>query len=219
MGKTEAIVDTCFLQKLSSEGKSIDNVKRVLAELEYLPVVHPYIYEYELSLYSYYENLVKEGYLRVVEYSEFQKDAYDKQTYEDYYNVLYEDMRLALVAIGGPKQIKKLCLRNGQTIYDTHNQGSSMGDVHMILMAAYLQMPIILTEDSDIELLRNIAKRKIQLGQYSLQIYNGVQLIKEIAKKEDSSIDKRTLETILKAMGERGHVSEMKTIWNEIHTE
>ena len=45
MEKTEVIVDTCFLQKLSSEGKVIDNIKRVLAELEYIPVVHPYIYE------------------------------------------------------------------------------------------------------------------------------------------------------------------------------
>ena len=49
MRKTEVIVDTCFLQKLSSEGKAIDNVKRILAELEYIPVVHPYIYEHELS--------------------------------------------------------------------------------------------------------------------------------------------------------------------------
>ncbi len=219
MGKTEVIVDTCFLQKLSSEGKSIDNVKKVLAELEYIPVVHPYIYEHELSLYSYYKTLVNEGYMRVIKYGEFQKDAFDKQTYEAYYDVLYEDMRLALEAIGGPKQINKLCLRNGQTIYDTHNQGSSMGDVHMILMAAYLKMPILLTEDSDIELLKDIAKRKMQLGQYSLQILNGVQLIEEIAKKEDSSIDKKELETILKAMGERGHVSEMKTIWNKNHAE
>lgn len=54
MRKTEVIVDTCFLQKLSSEGKAIDNIKRVLTELEYVPVAHPYIYEYELSLHSYF---------------------------------------------------------------------------------------------------------------------------------------------------------------------
>ncbi len=28
MRKTEVIVDTCFLQKLSSEGKAIDNIKK-----------------------------------------------------------------------------------------------------------------------------------------------------------------------------------------------
>ncbi len=28
MRRTEVIVDTCFLQKLSSEGKAIDNIKK-----------------------------------------------------------------------------------------------------------------------------------------------------------------------------------------------
>lgn len=218
MGKTEVIVDTCFLQKLSSEGKAIDNIKKVLAELEYIPVVHPYIYEHELSLHSYFVRLVTEGYMRVIQYNEFQKDATDKQSYEAYYDVLYEEMRLTLKALNSPKQLEKLCLHKGQTIYNTHRQGSSMGDVHMILMASYLQMPILLTEDSDIEMLRDIAKRRMRLGQYSLQILNGVQLIEEIAKKQDSSITVKEMEAILKAMRERGVVSSIKTVWRDNHT-
>lgn len=218
MGKTEVIVDTCFLQKLSSEGKRIDNIKKVLAELKYIPVVHPYIFEHELSLHSYFIRLVKEGYIRVIQYNEFQKDASDQQSYEAYYEILYEDMRLALEALGGPKQIEKLSLHKGQTIYNVHKQGSSMGDVHMILMASYLQMPIILTEDSDIELLRDIAKKRMRLGQYSLQIFNAVQLIKKIALMQDSSITVKDIEAILKGMRERGVVSDIKAIWREKHS-
>lgn len=69
-------------------------------------------------------------------------------------------MRLPLEAeaMNSPKQVEKLCLHKGQTIYNTHKQGSSIGDVHMILMAFYLQMPILLTEDPDIEMLRDIQK-------------------------------------------------------------
>lgn len=220
MRKTEVIVDTCFLQKLSSEGKAIDNVKRILTELEYIPVVHPYIYEHELSLYSYFVRLVEEKYIRVISYNEFQKDTADKQTYEDYYDVLYEEMILTLEAMNSPKQIEKLCLHKhkGQTIYNTHKQGSSMGDVHMILMASYLQMPILLTEDSDIEMLRDIAKRRMRLGQYSLQILNGIQLIEEIAKKQDASISIKEIESILKAMKKRDAISSIKRVWRENHT-
>ena len=219
MRKTEVIVDTYFLQKLSSEGKAIDNVKRILAEFEYIPVVHPYIYEHELSLYSYFVRLVEEKYIRVISYNEFQKDTADKQTYEDYYDVLYEEMRLTLEAMNSPKKIEKLCLHKhkGQTIYNTHKQGSSMGDVHMILMASYLQMPILLTEDSDIEMLRDIAKRRMRLGQYSLQILNGIQLIEEIAKKQDASISIKEIESILKAMKKRDAISSIKRIWRENH--
>lgn len=87
----------------------------------------------------------------------------------------------------------------------------------MILMASYLQMPILLTEDSDIEMLRDIAKRRMQLGEYSLQILNGVQLIEEIAKKQDSSITVKEIEAILKAMRERNAVSGIKAVWRENH--
>ncbi len=218
MRKTEVIVDTCFLQKLSSEGKAIDNIKKVLTEFEYIPVAHPYIYEHELSLHSYFVRLVEEKYIRVIPYNEFQKDAVDKQSYEAYYGVLYEDMRLALAAMNSPKQVEKLCLHKGQTIYNTHKQGSSMGDVHMILMASYLQMPILLTEDSDIEMLRDIAKRRMRLGQYSLQILNGVQLIEEIAKKKNTTISVKEIEAILKAMRKRDAISTIKAVWRENHT-
>lgn len=188
-----------------------------MAELGYIPVVHPYIYEHELSLHSYFVRLVEEDYIRVIQYKEFQKDEIDKQSYEAYYEVLYEEMRLTLEAMNSPKQVEKLCLHKGKTIYNTHKQGSSMGDVHMILMASYLQMPILLTEDSDIEMLRDIAKRRMRLGHYSLQILNGVQLIEDIARKQDSSLSVKDIESILKAMRERDAVSRIKKIWKENH--
>lgn len=78
-------------------------------------------------------------------------------------------------------------------------------------------MPILLTEDSDIELLRDIVKRRMSLGQYSLKILNCVESIEEIAKKRDSSITMKELEGILKAIGERKEVSKIKEIWRENH--
>lgn len=217
MEKIEAIVDTCFLQKLSSEGKNADNIKSVLAELNYKPVAHPYICRHELELNSYSKLLVDSGYIRKIEYSEFIGDSFSKQLYEDYFINIYEEMRLLLEAKGGPKQLEKLKLHSIQDIYDTHKQGSSMGDVHMILMAAFLRMPLILTEDSDIALLRSIATRKMSLGTYKLEIVNAVDLIMEIARKADSSLSKKDLERILNEMKEREHRSEMKTIWNNNH--
>ncbi len=88
----------------------------------------------------------------------------------------------------------------------------------MILMASFLQMPVLLTEDSDIEMLRDIAKRRMRLGQYSLQILNGVQLIEEIAKKQNTSISVKEIESILKAMRKRDVISSIKAVWRENHT-
>ena len=75
MEKTEAIVDTCFLEKLSAGGKKTDNIKAILEELDFKPVAHPYICEHELSVNYYSEELLKTGYIKKIEYSEFLKDA------------------------------------------------------------------------------------------------------------------------------------------------
>lgn len=217
MEKTEAIVDTCFLEKLSAGGKKTDNIKAILEELDFKPVAHPYICEHELSVNYYSEELLKTGYIKKIEYSEFLKDAYDEQLYENYFLLLHEDMRSYLEAKGGIKQIEKLRIHPGHTIYDTHYQGSSMADVHMILMAAFMRLPVILTEDSDIALLSTLANKRLSLGTYNLVIYDAWDLVKQIAERPDSKVSKKDLIQILNDMGERDKRSEMKTIWNNNH--
>lgn len=44
MNKPEALVDTCFLHKFSKEGKNIELIKEILQNLDFQPVMHPYIY-------------------------------------------------------------------------------------------------------------------------------------------------------------------------------
>ena len=65
MNKKEAIVDTCFFNKLSDNGKNIETFKKVLEDLDYKPVVHPYVSVNELSMFSYFNNLVKEGFVNI----------------------------------------------------------------------------------------------------------------------------------------------------------
>ena len=88
-----------------------------------------------------------------------------------------------------------------------------------MLMASFLHMPLILTEDSDIELLRSIARRRMSFGTYTLQIFNALDLLKQVAEKADSSISKNELLQILNEIKERTHRSEIKTIWNEHHSQ
>lgn len=218
MEKREVIVDTCFLHKLSSEGESPENIKRILRELDFVPVAHPYIVEHELKIHSYLKEMLEEQYIREISYEEFLGDEYVTISYESYFEMLYEDLRILLEASNSVKKIPKLCLRGQQTIYNTHMSGSSMGDVHMILMAAFMQLPIVLTEDSDIAILRDIAHRRMSLGGYSLHIYNGVDLVKQIAQRTECSITKKELEKILDQMGERRSRTDVRQVWNASHT-
>lgn len=218
MSKKEAIVDTCFFNKLSNNGKNIEAFKKVLVDLEYKPVVHPYIAEKELDVFPHFNKLVEEGFIRKAEYSEFIEDEDDAELYEQYFPELYEEMREYLEIKGSKKRIEKLAIPKGQTIYTYRRAGMSLGDVHMILMAFFMRLPIILSEDGDIEFLRSVAKRKISSNSYNLDIYNVVDLIMMIAQKEDTTFSKKELEKVVLEVKERARLSEVKQAWNETHS-
>lgn len=218
MSKKEAIVDTCFFNKLSNGGKNSEILKKVLMDLDYKPVVHPYIAEKELDMFPLFNELVEEGFIRKAEYSEFIEDEYDKELYEQYFCELYEEMREYLKIKVAKKQIEKLDIPNGQTIYTYRRAGMSLGDVHIILMAFFMKLPIILSEDGDIEFLRSIAERKISSDSYKLDIYNVMDLIIMIAEKEDTTFSKKELKKVVLEVKERTRLSEVKQAWNKTHS-
>lgn len=218
MSKKEAIVDTCFFNKLSNNGKNIEAFKKVLVDLKYKPVVHPYIAEKELDVFPHFNKLIEEGFIRKAEYSEFIEDEDDAELYEQYFPELYEEMREYLEIKGSKKRIEKLAIPTGQTIYTYRRAGMSLGDVHMILMAFFMRLPIILSEDGDIEFLRSVAKRKISSNSYNLDIYNVMDLIMMIAQKEDTTFSKKELEKVVLEVKERARLSEVKQAWNETHS-
>lgn len=78
---------------LSNNGKNIEAFKKVLVDLEYEPVVHPYIAEKELDVFPQFNKLIEEGFIRKAEYSEFIEDEDDAELYEQYFPELYEEMR------------------------------------------------------------------------------------------------------------------------------
>ena len=203
---------------MSNDGKNIEAFKKVLVDLDYKPVVHPYIAEKELDVFPHFNKLVEEGFIRKAEYSEFIEDEDDAELYEQYFPELYEEMREYLEIKGSKKQIEKLVIPKGQTIYTYRRAGMSLGDVHMILMAFFMRLPIILSEDGDIEFLRSVAKRKISSDSYNLDIYNVMDLIMMIAKKEDTTFSKKELEKVVLEVKERARLSEVKQVWNETHS-
>ena len=204
MENTKAIVDTCFLLKLAPEESNIANLKKIIDCLGFQPVAHPYVVEHELQLLSYLMKLVNDGFIRKIEYPEFIRDADDCLLYESRFRMLHEEMRLRLDAKNGAKKIEKLYIPEGQTIFNTHKKGNSMADVHMILMAAELRLPVILTEDSDISLLKGIATEKTMFDGFSVTVYDGLELLTQIAdlpKTDAFDLTRKELKQSLRIIG------------------
>lgn len=149
---------------------------------------------------------------------EFIDDEDDAELYEQYFPELYEEMREYLEIKGSQKQIEKLAIPKGQTIYTYRRAGMSLGDVHMILMAFFMRLPIILSEDGDIEFLRSVAKRKISSDSYDLEIYNVMDLIMMIAQKEDTTFSKKELKKVVLNVKERANLAEVNEAWDKSHS-
>lgn len=217
MKKREVLIDTVFLGKLSNDGKNIETFKKIMSDLEYSPVVHPYIANNELDMYPYFNKLVDEGVVRVAEYSEFLNDEEDEKIYQLYFLDIHNRMREYLESAGGKKQLEELILPKNQTVFSYRKASMSLGDVHIILMAFFMKLPIILTNDSDIALLQTITKSVMSSDAYSLGIYSAIDVLIMIAQKEDTVFSKQELIDVVKAIGERKYLSEVKQQWNCHH--
>lgn len=218
MDKMEALVDTVFLQNLSSKGKRLDDFKRIIEELNYRPVIHPYIANHELDMFDGLQILEKEGFVRIAKYGEFLQCKIDEQLYEEYFQPAHDELREKLEQSSKGKSIEPLILPKGASVLKYHKAGMSLGDVHLILMASFVGIPIILTDDSDIELLKGIAK-KYSYSQHEIEIMGSIEVLEKIASKEHPKLTKKELVDIAKNAGKAKQKSRIKQAWNRAHGE
>ena len=215
MSKPEALVDTCFLQKFSKDGKNVEMLKKILENLDFQPVIHPYIWENELKMFSYMEKLREERWFRIASYDEFLFDEDDTELYEQQFLELYVLLGEYYEMIDSKKRVA--ALPNNCNIFKVRKAGTSIGDVHVILMAAYLQIPVIFTEDGDIAALKSIAQRKIQTESYQMEIYDVLGALELIIKKSDCPFSKKDVEKILNELQKRKERSRYNKLWDTYH--
>jgi len=213
MDKTEVLIDTVFLHKLSSEGKEIGTLKQVLSELEFKPIVHPYIAKNELDMFPYVDKLVREEYIRIASYDEFLLDKSDKDIYCSYFQDIHDELRKYLDSTAGRKKLNILSLPKGQDIFGYRKAGMSLGDVHMILMASFMKIPVILSDDSDMDILRIIVKKKISYSEYELNILSCIEVLEKIALLKEKNVSKAELLKILKNIGENKNKHIINRAW------
>jgi hypothetical protein len=218
MDMKETLVDTCFLHKISNEGKEIEVLKKVINALGIKAVVHPYIAKHELELHSSYKMLIEEGFIKVIGYNDIFKSTVSQIAYEGYLQMLYDDFHKTMDVENAVKAEKMYSDLKKIDVFESHKQGSSLGDVHMMLTAAFLNIPMILTEDSDIEILRDISNRRIKYNKTGIKIINAIDAIKIIVSDNSNNFAKKDIDTILNVMKERSKRAEIKKLWDDAHS-
>ena len=137
MSECRVVLDADFINLITDirDSDPVDLFKRIFAALAKTPVVHPYVACQELYNNKVAKALIASGDLLVIEKDEFlpSGDAFMEKHYEknfyDIYNVITKD---PLTFLGDIWQ---------------HRSGNNFGEIHSVLMAAELGLPLFYSND------------------------------------------------------------------------
>jgi len=137
MSECRVVLDADFLNLIAEirDSNPVDLFKRIFAALAKTPVVHPYVAHQELYNNNVVQALIKSGDLLVIEKDSFLPpgDAFMESLYQknfyDIYNAITKD---PLPFLGDIWQ---------------HRAGNNFGEIHSVLMAAELGLPLFYSND------------------------------------------------------------------------
>lgn len=171
----EAVIDTDFFNKITqapniADGK--DLFMRTMKDFNVRPVVHYYLANRELQVQNpIATELLNSKCLKVYTKEDIVTDSESVKLYEENFRKWYNYLN-----------INKPRLEKNVDVFTLYRAGHSLGEIHSILMAYFMGLDIIMSDDSDARTLVYNA------GLSNIKVFNLVDIYSDIAKKEIKSI-------------------------------
>ncbi len=168
------IVDNDFIHKIFGIRKDVDRkdvFRNIFRSCNLYPVLHPFIYENELSTNAKEEidSLIKEGTVSVLTYEEI--------TFNGTYSDLYDDnIREYYYKMHGRQLPENIAVRNRYA-------GNDLGEIHSLTAAYYLGLHIFMSNDKGAKIL---AHTTFNTNAYALVVKNMDEVIIDIKTLNDS---------------------------------
>lgn len=181
----EAIIDTDFFNKITrapniSDGK--DLFIRTMEAFHVQPVVHYYLAERELQVQNQIATeLLESGYLKVYSKEDIVKDEESIELYQQYFRKWYNYLN-----------VNKPRLEKNIDIFGLHRAGHSLGEIHSTLMAYFMKLDIMMSDDSDAKALVDMA------GLSQVNVLDLVDVYSYIAKKKEKNISLNEVENVIR---------------------
>jgi len=201
MGKTEAVLDSDFIQGLLKWGTK-DFFKQLMDELDVTPLVHSYVAEVELQYCIAAKELISENYIKVIPYSQYLLTDVDRQLY----NEMVWDVLDKISEKDLPPQKYQDVFRD-----DFRLTEYSIGEILSELMARYLKVPLFASND---EGAKKVAQYHINSQQYILEVKNVAELLQEVGSNENS-LRWRDVKKVLSENRWNRAKEKLWHLWNE----
>lgn len=137
MSESRVVLDADFINLITDirDSDPADLFKRIFAALGKTPVVHPYVAQHELYSNKVVQALIANGDLSVIQKDLFLPagDTFSETLYEkNFYNIYNVITKDPLPCLGDIWQ---------------HRAGNNFGEIHSVLMAAELGLPLFYSND------------------------------------------------------------------------
>lgn len=196
----KVIIDTCFLNRFKRGSGLEDDFGLLMKEMDYEILIHPYIREYELDMFYYVDEYIDKGILKNVSYEDFLFNDFEKRYYRDIFIEIYNEFCERQQKLNPVKAKKMKKLDQDTDVFKIRRSGASIGDVHIILLALFEDISIILSEDNkDMIEIYKIASKRMERDGYHLRIYKVKNVIESLEKRDNCNISGKVLRRLKRA--------------------
>jgi len=178
------VIDSDFCNMIAP-GDNVTREKELFSNicksLGVTPVIHTFVLNEELLTNKAIKELVSEQFIKVFEYTDFLTDEIFISQYTDTFVDFYKFMN-------GVDIEKKF-----ETI-TKHNSQKNMGEIHSLILAQYMNIPIFMSNDGGA---KTLAAVKINTQAYKIIVKNVCDIFCDI-KKKGVKIERKVVKAILK---------------------
>lgn len=181
--ENRVVVDSDFCNMLAP-GENIEKekefIRSVFDSLQKRPVVHIFVFEQELLINTAVKKLVDERFIEVIDYNVFLPAEIFKtqyaETFADFYNFMNgEYIDGAFEAI------------------TRHHAKKNMGEIHSLILAQYMNIPIFMSNDNGA---KSLANSKINTQSFSVTVKNVCEVFCDVKLYGLMQIDKKSVRAI-----------------------
>lgn len=162
----EVAIDADFFRKLTENDKDGTLFMKIMVELNRKPVMHEYVYSYELGDSSLVKKLKEQGDLKVYTHSDYVKDI---EQYRTLFGTAYRYFNYKEF-IGD--------------VISYHHEKESLGEIRTSIMAYYMGIDLFMSDDGGAKkyVLNRLNSRRHRIDVYN--IYDTLQVIGELQNRK-----------------------------------
>lgn len=202
MGKV--VIDTDFLNHILKTPHGEEVMQKIVDFYGYELVMHPWVYEREITgIFAATETYVQKN-VKVLEYSDFLRTEDDEDLYELSFLDLYRSMNRGESVDAGYQSFKS---------YNRANK--NLGEIHSVILAKYAGIPLLMSDDYNA---KEIAAKRINADGFHLDVKKSFDIMCDMVKTDKDILSRDDAFAVIrnyKPEYQKTYIKEIKKLYSE----